>query len=216
MTKLKHYVVFGAPGSGKGTFCQRLTRIFPELKHISTGDIFRENITNKTELGLKVKEILQQGLLVSDDLTNELVKNHLKELSNDSWILDGYPRNINQAIFLDNITDIDKVIILEVEPEVLIKRILGRYACQNCGYTYNKFFEATQPKKEGVCDNCGADLKFEQRADDNEETIKTRLQAYETNAKPIIDYYEKQGIVKRVDSTKTLEFSHEEILEIIN
>ena len=138
-----------------------------------------------------------------------------EDVKKEGFILDGFPRTLPQAQALSKITDVDKVVILGVEEEILIKRILGRYACKECGFTYNKFFEATQPKKEGVCDNCGADLKFEQRADDNEETIKNRLKAYEDNAKPIIDFYKEQDKIANVDSTKTLEYSREEILNFL-
>ncbi|MHA1293402.1 MAG: adenylate kinase [Promethearchaeota archaeon] len=213
---MKRLIIFGAPGSGKGTFAGRIKHVMPNIIHISTGDIFRANLKEKTPLGIKAKEYMDKGELVPDDIVIDMVRNRLNQddVKKNGFILDGFPRTLNQTEALTKITDIDKVILMEVSEDVLLKRILGRYACQNCGYTYNKYF--LPPKKEGTCDNCGKDIIFEQRSDDTEDAIKTRLQAYEANAKPIIDYYEKQGIVKRVDSTKTLEFSHEEILEIIN
>ncbi|MGQ4873265.1 MAG: adenylate kinase [Promethearchaeia archaeon] len=213
---MKRIILFGAPGSGKGTFAGRIKHIFPNIVHISTGDIFRENVKNGTELGKKAKEYMDKGELVPDEIVINMVKERLnrEDVKKNGFILDGFPRTITQAEALSKITDIDRVILMEVDEDVLMKRILGRYSCKNCGYTYNKYF--LHPKKEGICDNCGAELKIEQRIDDTEETIKNRLRAYEENAKPIIEYYEKQGLVKRVDSTKTLEFTREEIAEIIN
>ena len=210
-------ILFGAPGAGKGTFAVRIKHIYPYIVHISTGDIFRYNLKEGTELGIKAKGYMDKGELVPDEIVIEMVKDRLEQsdVKENGFILDGFPRTLSQAKALSEITDIDKVIILEVETDILIKRILGRYACKQCGFTYNKFFEATQPKVEGKCDNCGADLKFEQRADDNEETVKTRLKAYEDNAKPIIDYYKEKGIVVKVDSTKTLDYTRDEIKEFL-
>jgi adenylate kinase len=215
---MKKYILFGAPGAGKGTFAVRIKHIYPYIAHISTGDIFRYNLKEGTDLGKKAKEYMDKGELVPDIIVISMVKARLgnDDVKKEGFILDGFPRTLPQAQALSEVTDIDKVIVLEVETEVLIKRILGRYACNECGFTYNKFFEATQPKKEGVCDNCGAELKFEQRADDNEETIKNRLKAYEDNAKPIIDYYNEKGLIQSIDSTKTLEYSREEILKFLN
>ncbi len=213
---MKKLILFGAPGSGKGTFAVRIKHIYPYIIHISTGDIFRYNIKEGTPLGLKAKGYMDKGELVPDDVVIDMVKDRLnkEDVKREGFILDGFPRTLPQAEALSKITDIDRVFILHVEEDILLKRILGRYACK-CGFTYNKFFKATQPKKEGICDNCGEPLKFEQRSDDNEETIKNRLKAYEDNAKPIIDYYRKKGIVKEIDSTKTLDYTREEIKEFL-
>ncbi|TFG17925.1 MAG: adenylate kinase [Promethearchaeota archaeon] len=218
MTQFNHYIVFGPPGGGKGTFCLRIKHIYPYIVHISTGDIFRYNLKEGTALGKKAKGYMDKGELVPDELVIDMVKDRLdkEDVKENGFILDGFPRTLPQAQALSEITEIDKLIVLKVDTDILIKRILGRYACKQCGFTYNKFFEETQPKKEGICDNCGAELKFEQRADDNEETVKTRLKAYEENAKPIIDYYREKGIVVEVDSTDTLHYSREEINEFLS
>ncbi|MHA1147043.1 MAG: adenylate kinase [Promethearchaeota archaeon] len=215
---MKKVILFGAPGAGKGTFAVRIKHIFPYIVHISTGDIFRYNLKEGTELGKKAQSYMDKGELVPDDIVIEMVKDRLdkSDVKENGFILDGFPRTLPQAKALSDITDIDKVIILDVETDILIKRILGRYACKQCGFTYNKFFKATQPKEEGTCDNCGAELNFEQRADDNEETIKTRLKAYEDNANPIIDYYREKGIVVYIDATKTLEYTREEIKQFLS
>jgi len=186
---VKKLILFGAPGAGKGTFAVRIKHIYPYIVHISTGDIFRYNIKEGTALGLKAKGYMDRGELVPDEVVIAMVKARLdqSDVKKHGMILDGFPRTLPQAQALNKVTEIDKVIILGVTTEILVKRILGRYACDECGFTYNKFFEATQPKKEGVCDNCGVKLEFKQRADDNEETVKKRLKAYEDNAKPIID-----------------------------
>ena len=215
---MKKLILFGAPGSGKGTFAVRIKHIYPYIVHISTGDIFRYNIKEGTSLGLKAKGYMDKGELVPDEVVIAMVKARLDQtdVKEHGMILDGFPRTYNQSQALTEVTDIDKVIVMEVSEDILLKRILGRYACDDCGFTYNKFFEATQPKEEDKCDNCGAKLEFKQRADDNEETVKKRLQAYEDNAKPIIDYYDEKGIVVRVDSTKTLDYSREEISNFLN
>jgi len=215
---MKKLILFGAPGAGKGTFAGRIKEINPNIPHISTGDIFRHNLKEGTDLGKKAKEYMDKGALVPDEVVIDMVRDrlHQDDVKKEGFLLDGFPRTLPQAMALSEITDIDKVIVLEIEESVIIKRILGRYSCKECGAIYNKFFEATRPKKEGICDKCGADLKFEQRADDNEETIKNRLKAYEDNAKPIIDYYEEKDIIVRVDATKTLEYSQEEIKDFIN
>jgi len=214
---MKKLILFGAPGAGKGTFAIRIKKLYPYIVHISTGDIFRYNIKEGTTLGLKAKEYMDKGELVPDSVVIDMVKDRLnkEDVRKDGVILDGFPRTLPQAEALSKVIKIDKVIVLEVETDILIKRILGRYACKDCGFTYNQFFEATQPKKKGICDNCGADLKFEQRSDDNEETVKNRLKAYEDNAKPIIDYYKEKGLIVHVDSTKTLEYSREEIANLL-
>jgi len=167
-------------------------------------------------LGLKAKEYMDKGELVPDEVVIAMVKARLDQtdVKEHGMILDGFPRTLPQAEALSSVTEINKVVILGVTNETLVKRILGRYACK-CGFTYNKFFEATMPKIDGQCDNCGEKLEFKQRADDNEETVKKRLKAYEDNAKPIIDYYQEKGLVVNVDSTKTLEYSREEIANFL-
>jgi len=211
MQENKHIILLGPPGAGKGTFSSQVKEVLPDIIHVSTGDIFRENLKNKTPLGLKAKSYMDEGKLVPDEITNDMVKKTLDEISDKSWVLDGYPRNLNQAEFLSKITTIDSVILLSVDHKILIKRILGRYSCPNCGAIYNKFF--MKPKKEGICDKCGERIEFKQRADDTEETLNNRLDVYEKNTKPLIDYYKDQGLVKEIDYTNKL--SEDKVKEVI-
>ncbi|MCK4687890.1 MAG: adenylate kinase [Candidatus Lokiarchaeota archaeon] len=211
MQENKHIILLGPPGAGKGTFSSQVKEVLPDIIHVSTGDIFRENLKNKTPLGLKAKSYMDEGKLVPDEITNDMVKKTLDDISDKSWVLDGYPRNLNQAEFLSKITTIDSVILLSVDHKILIKRILGRYSCPNCGAIYNKFF--MKPKKEGICDKCGERIEFKQRADDTEETLNNRLDVYEKNTKPLIDYYKDQGLVKEIDYTNKL--SEDKVKEVI-
>ena len=213
MLETKHYIIFGPPGGGKGTFSGQIMKIVPDIAHISTGDIFRENLKNRTPLGLKAKGYMDKGELVPDSLTNEIVKDRLEKNKEESWILDGYPRNMNQVEFLENITKIDLLLLLEVPRELIIKRILGRYSCPNCNKLYNKY--TLPPKVTGICDKCGSEIKFEQRSDDNEETLKNRLDTYEENAEPIIKYYDEMGKIKKVNAENTLKYTEKDIKEIL-
>ena len=135
MQENKHIILLGPPGAGKGTFSSQVKEVLPDIIHVSTGDIFRENLKNETPLGLKAKSYMDEGKLVPDEITNDMVKKSFDEISDKSWVLDGYPRNLNQAEFLSEITTIDSVILLSVDHKILIKRILGRYSCPNCGET---------------------------------------------------------------------------------
>ncbi len=214
----KHILIFGPPGAGKGTFSSRIMEIVPEFKHISTGDIFRENLKNETLLGKKAKEYMEAGELVPDSLTNELVKDKLSKIEKQSWILDGYPRNMNQVEFLDENADVDSFLLLDVPRDIIKKRILGRFSCLECGEIYNKY--TLQPKKQigenkWICDQCGAEIEFQQRSDDSEETLEKRLDVYEKNAKPIIEHYRKKGKLKKVDAQNTLELTEDEIKDIL-
>ncbi|MFX1296164.1 MAG: adenylate kinase [Promethearchaeota archaeon] len=211
MQENKHIILLGPPGAGKGTFSSQVKKTLPDIIHVSTGDIFRENLKNETPLGLKAKFYMDEGKLVPDEITNEMVKKTLDGIADKSWILDGYPRNLNQADFLSKITTIDSVILLSVDQNIIIKRISGRYSCDHCGAIYNKFF--MKPKKEGICDKCGERIEFKQRADDTEETLKNRLDVYEKNTKPLINFYKNQDLVKEIDYSNKL--SEEEVKEVI-
>ncbi|MFX0177986.1 MAG: adenylate kinase [Candidatus Hodarchaeota archaeon] len=213
-----HIILFGPPGAGKGTFSSQIKKVLPNIAHISTGDIFRENLKNETPLGLKAKEYMDKGELVPDSLTNELVKDRLEKIVDTSWLLDGYPRNLKQAEFLDKISKVDLLLLLEVDRDVIKKRILGRFGCPECGEIYNKF--TLQPKvqtgeNKWTCDKCGAEIEFKQRSDDTEETLKNRLDAYEKNAKPVIKYYKKKGLLKKVDAENTLDLTEDDIKKIL-
>ena len=213
---MKKLILFGPPGAGKGTFSSQIKKVLPDIIHISTGDIFRENLKNETPLGLKAKGYMDKGELVPDDVTIEMVRDRLtrEDVKAEGFILDGFPRTLSQTKALTNITEIDLLLLLEVPRDLIMKRILGRYACPNCNKLYNKY--TLPPKVEGICDACGSEIKFEQRSDDNEETLKNRLDAYEKNAKPIIKYYKKMGILKKVNAENTLKFTEKDIKEILN
>ncbi|MFX0103987.1 MAG: adenylate kinase [Candidatus Hodarchaeota archaeon] len=212
---MKKLILFGPPGAGKGTFSSQIKKILPEITHISTGDIFRENLKNETPLGVKARSYMDKGQLVPDDITIAMVRNRLnrEDVKKNGFILDGFPRTLPQAEALSSITEIDLLLLLKVSRDIIFKRILGRYSCKNCGEIYNKY--TLPPKVEGKCDKCGAEIKFQQRSDDNEETLKNRLNEYEKNAKPLIKYYKKRGKLKIVDATDTLSFTEDDIKQII-
>lgn len=200
------YILLGPPGAGKGTQAKRMVADYG-LVHISTGDIFRENIKNETELGKKVKDILARGELVNDDLTNGLVFDRLSQDDcKNGFLLDGYPRNLVQATALDewledNSLQVDHVLDIKADPEVLVKRISGRRVCPNCGRSYHIVNEP--PIVEGVCDDCGTNLI--QRPDDSEETVKSRIEIYENQTKPLIEYYDNQGKILYFDGNQSIE-----------
>ena len=217
---MKRLILFGPPGSGKGTFSGQLKKILPNIAHISTGDIFRENLKNNTSLGLKAKEYMDKGELVPDDVVIDMVRDRLnqEDAKNNGFILDGFPRTLAQAEALSKITEIDLLLLLELDRSIITKRILGRFSCSECGEIYNKY--TLQPKvqkgdNKWTCDKCGAEIEFKQRSDDTEETLKNRLDAYEKNAKPVIEYYEKKGLVKKVDAENTLALTEDDIKKII-
>lgn len=200
------YILLGPPGAGKGTQAKKMVTDYG-IVHISTGDIFRENIKNETELGKEVKDILARGELVSDDLTNGLVFDRLKDSDcANGFLLDGYPRNLVQARALDdwlknNGLEVDHVLDIQADPETLIKRVSGRRVCPKCGHSYHITNEP--PKVEGVCDVCGTNII--QRPDDKEETIKSRIEIYENQTKPLVDYYQAQGKILYFDGNKSID-----------
>lgn len=217
---IKKLILFGPPGAGKGTFSSQILKVLPDIAHISTGDIFRENLKNETPLGLRAKEYMDKGELVPDEVVIDMVADRLSkdDVKQNGFILDGFPRTLPQAKALSEITQVDLLLLLEVSRDVITKRILGRFGCNKCGEIYNKY---TLPPKivkgedQWTCDKCGAEIKFEQRSDDTEETLKNRLDAYEKNAKPIIKYYKKKKLLKKVDAENTLELSAADIKKII-
>jgi len=199
--------IMGAPGSGKGTFSSKIKEEY-NLNHISTGDIFRANISQGTELGLQAKAYAEQGKLVPDEITNKMVKDYLATLSDkkNGYLLDGYPRTLDQAKAFEEMTDgtdlaVDVILAMDVPTDVLTRRITGRRTCKDCGEIYNIYSKPT--KVEGVCDRCGGELT--QRKDDNEESLKVRLDEYSNNTEPVIDYYEKKNMVSHINSDASMD-----------
>ena len=199
--------IMGAPGSGKGTFSSKIKEEY-SLNHISTGDIFRANISQGTELGLQAKAYAEQGKLVPDEITNKMVKDYLATLSDkkNGYLLDGYPRTLDQAKAFEEMTDgtdlaVDVILAMDVPTDVLTRRITGRRTCKDCGEIYNIYSKPT--KVEGVCDRCGGELT--QRKDDNEESLKVRLDEYSNNTEPVIDYYEKKNMVSHINADASMD-----------
>ena len=194
-------IILGAPGSGKGTTATVLREKY-SLAHISTGDIFRSNIKNGTPLGGEAKSYIDKGALVPDSLTISMVEDRLaQDDCVKGYILDGFPRTLAQAEALDEMLAkqggaIDAVLSIVVDDETIKDRVSGRRVCEKCGASYNVKFKPT--KAEGVCDICGG--KVVQRADDNEETVAARLDTYYKNTQPLIDFYEKKGIIVEGDN----------------
>ena len=195
-------IMLGAPGAGKGTQAKKIAAQY-SIPHISTGDIFRANIKNGTELGKKAKTYMDQGALVPDELTCDLVVDRIQqEDCKNGFVLDGFPRTIPQAEALDaalkNLNQtMDYAIDVDVPDENIINRMGGRRACVTCGATYHMVH--VPPKKEGICDKCGSELIL--RDDDKPETVKKRLDVYHAQTQPLIEYYTKKGILKTVDGT---------------
>ena len=209
-------IMLGAPGAGKGTQAKQIAAKY-SIPHISTGDIFRANIKNGTELGKKAKEYMDQGLLVPDELTCDLVMDRIaQDDAKNGFVLDGFPRTIPQAEALDAaLTKIgqamDFAIDVDVPDENIINRMSGRRACLNCGATYH--IVSIPPKKEGICDSCGNELVL--RDDDKPETVKKRLDVYHDQTLPLIEYYQGKGILKSVDGTQPMEKVFEDIVSIL-
>ena len=209
-------IMLGAPGAGKGTQAKQIAEKY-SIPHISTGDIFRANIKNGTDLGKKAKEYMDQGLLVPDELTCDLVMDRIQQDDcKNGFVLDGFPRTIPQAEALDAaLTKIgekmDYAIDVDVPDENIVSRMSGRRACLDCGATYH--IVSLPPKTEGKCDHCGSDLVL--RDDDKPETVQKRLTVYHEQTQPLIDYYKNQGILKSVDGTQPMESVFTAITDIL-
>ncbi len=209
-------VMLGAPGAGKGTQAKKIAQEFG-VPHISTGDIFRANIKNNTELGQKAKVYMDKGELVPDSLVVDLIMDRFKEADCvNGYVLDGYPRTIPQAEALDKALEangekLDYAIDVDVPDEVIIERMSGRRACLNCGSTYH--IHNNPPKKEDACDTCGE--KLVQREDDKAETVKNRLDVYHDQTEPLKKYYGDAGVLYTVDGTQAMEDVFAEICKIV-
>ena len=205
-------ILLGPPGAGKGTQASSIAEKY-QVEHISTGDIFRYHIKNNTELGEKVKEYTDNGKLVPDELTCEIVWERLdREDCQKGFLLDGFPRTLQQAEILEQGLKergqaLDSVISIEVPNEILLERLSGRRVCNSCGEPYHT--KNKSPKVEGVCDTCGGEIV--QRKDDLEATVRNRIQVYEEQTAPLIDYYKERDLLLSVDGTKAIEVVREEI-----
>ena len=209
-------IMLGAPGAGKGTQAKMIADKYG-VPHVSTGDIFRANIKNGTELGMEAKKYMDQGLLVPDELTVKILLGRVSQPDcKNGYVLDGFPRTIPQAEVLDKALaelgeSIDYAIDVDVPDENIVKRMSGRRACVSCGATYHVVH--VPPKKEGICDRCGSELIL--RDDDKPETVKNRLDVYHKQTQPLIDFYTKKGVLKTVDGTVDMQDVFKAIVAIL-
>lgn len=199
-------ILLGAPGAGKGTQASKIAETY-RLPHISTGDIFRENIKQQTPIGLLVKTFIDKGCLVPDDVTCEIVEERIEEADcKDGYMLDGFPRTLAQAEKLDEMTHIDAVVNISVDLSLLLDRLCGRRVCKDCCESYH----ISRLNGETKCSRCGGELY--QRKDDNPETVRNRLDVYTAQTAPLIEYYEKKGLLLNVDGNA----SPEEVFESVS
>lgn len=211
-------VLMGLPGAGKGTQADKIIKDF-NIPHISTGDIFRAAMKNGTPMGVEAKKYIDKGELVPDEVTNGIVKERLSQSdTKDGFMLDGFPRNLVQAkalneMMADKGSKLDAVINIHVEPAVLVDRLSGRFICKNCGASYHKLFH--MPKVEGTCDVCGGH-EFFQREDDKPETVKNRLQVNIKLNTPLVDFYEKQGILYQIDGAQSIDDVYKDVKKVLN
>lgn len=209
-------VFMGPPGAGKGTQAEKIVENY-QIPHISTGDMFRKAIKDQTELGMEAKRYMDQGALVPDHVTIGIVKDRLSESDCKSgFLLDGFPRTVDQAKALDEIltsldSKIDYVINIDVDLDILKERLTGRRICRSCGATYHMIFNP--PKHADVCDKCGGELY--QRKDDNEETVGNRLNVYVSQTKPLLDYYSLAGNLVNINGQQSIDLVFEEIREVL-
>ena len=205
-------ILLGPPGAGKGTQAGRIVAEYG-IPHVSTGDILRSAVKNQTQMGLEAKKFMDAGELVPDSVVIGIVKDRLQEPDTaKGFLMDGFPRTIPQAEALDKVLDgldraVSKVLVLLVDEDLLLKRLTGRRVCRSCQAPFHVLF--TQPKKEGVCDRCGGELY--QRDDDTEATVLNRLEVYRNQTEPLIDYYDRAGLVVRIDGAQEAEATYGDI-----
>lgn len=208
-------ILLGLPGAGKGTQAAKVRDEYG-IPHISTGDMFRAAIAAESKLGLEVKEYLDTGRLVPDDLTIQVVQSRLSQGDTDKgFLLDGFPRTLDQATALDAMLakigrELDAALYIHVPQEVLLARLTGRRLCRSCGATYHVVFQP--PKVDGICDICGGELY--QRSDDTEEAVATRLQQYAQTA-PLVEYYRERGLLRQVDGQRPIDAVYQEVKGIL-
>lgn len=216
---MKNLILIAAPGAGKGTLSNDLLEKY-DYVHISTGDLLREQVAKGDELGQKIQEYQVAGKLVPSEIVYEALEKKLSNPACDNgYILDGFPRNLEQAKEYDNILeksgrDLGVVISLEIPKEDLIKRITGRFTCKDCGEIHNIYSEDLKPVKEGVCNKCGGELT--QRKDDNLESFEVRYQTYLESTAPLIDYYKEKGVLHVIDSSKGHEYTLEQAEKLLS
>ena len=201
-------IILGPPASGKGTQAKLIAEKFA-MQHISTGDLLREEAAKGTPQGQKIKKTMEEGKLILFELVMKLVKKKIQESEHDI-IFDGFPRNLDQAEKLDEITQIDLVLSIKVSDDVVVKRVTSRRTCQKCGAIFG---DKVPPKKPGVCDLCGG--KLFQRDDEQPEVVKKRLEVYRDQTEPLLEYYKPRNLVQEVDGTKSVEEVFKDICEII-
>ncbi|WP_198141162.1 adenylate kinase [Companilactobacillus ginsenosidimutans] len=211
-------ILMGLPGAGKGTQAEKIVEDF-EIVHISTGDMFRQAMADKTKVGLDAKSYIDKGELVPDEVTESIVEERLgkDDVQNSGYMLDGFPRTIDQANALQTIAKnvnkpIGGVIYIDVKPEVLVERLSGRYICKNCGATYHKVYNPT--KVEGTCDVCGGH-EFYQREDDKPETVKNRLKVNIEMNTPLIDFYDKLNLLHKINGEQEIDDVYKEVKKVL-
>lgn len=215
---MKNIIFIAPPAAGKGTASEQLVERYG-YEHISTGDMLREAIASGSELGSQVKNIMEQGQLVSDDIVIALLKEKLETIKGKPFILDGFPRTLPQAEELTKIFELEKLdnyvaIFLDVTEELAMQRSLGRVTCKDCGTIFHRYFEMKKPKVDGICDNCGGELVG--RTDDNEESFKKRFETYINNSKAVVDYYKDLGRLAVINANRESVESIVDIEKVIN
>lgn len=213
---MKNIIFIAPPAAGKGTQSDLLVKKYG-YSHISTGDLLRSEVASGSELGNSLKDIMASGSLVSDEIVTTLLKNKLSTLDG-AFILDGYPRTLEQAKTLSNLAKelgivLDTVLYLDMDSVTAMKRAVGRITCPNCKRGYNKYFDEVKPKLENICDDCN--IQLESRSDDTEETFKTRFNTYIENTEPLLKYYKDLGILYMIDNSGTPQSTFEKIEEVI-